>query len=162
MCGSIAIDPLFEMTKSRLNAGSKGCAGCNRQSDCAKRSFNIDPDGALYTCLEMADAGIYRIGDCNARSFSMKTWVDIGRREFEIRRSCGSCPYYASCKGGCLVDSYQSGAGPYSKTPLCSQYKELFQHIDDAISARGVVESRRWLSLLEVPKHAVSDGHNRL
>lgn len=150
-----AVEPLLDMIKSRITSHSMShCSSCNRQSDCAKRGMNIEPNGDLYTCLEMADSGVYKLGNGISKTFNTNTWSKIALRDAVISRECGACPYFTSCKGGCLIESEQAGMGMYSKTPYCSTYINVFSEIDRLIEEHGASDVKKWLGTYNLNQHA--------
>lgn len=157
------VEPLFDMVYSRLQElepifGSS-CSACNRQSDCTSKSINIEPNGDLYLCMEMADAGIYKIGNALDQTIDVGNWAKLAGRKHYVAQQCRSCDYYTSCQGGCMVESYQQVGSIQDKTPYCEAYKTVFAKIDEMITTHGTSVVYDWLNPM-ISKHH-NEGSSR-
>lgn len=161
--GSISVEPLFDMIYTRLQELNpllgQSCSGCNRQADCASRSVNIEPNGDLYVCMEMADAGLYKIGNALSESIDPRNWALVNSRRLYISTECKSCPYFTSCQGGCMVESIQQNQSLKAKTPYCTTYKGIFRKIDKLINDAGVESVYSWLIPMKPTMHNEGSAH---
>ena len=137
---------LFERRERRGTFDAAGAdraakiAGCPFQSDCAFKSLDLDPDGRLYVCQEMADAGQYPLGNAITGTFDDTTWRLLARRTAFLSSDCSGCQWNAECGGGCMSEAIQAHGDPFAKTELCATWKTLFALIEEDI-ARGASPS---------------------
>ena len=167
MASPIIIEPFFSMAQHRLeelsgNASSIGTA-CAFQSDCTKKSLSLEPNGDLYLCQEMADAGLFRIGNAVTGEWDLDTVEALGSRSSNLHEDCRQCPYLATCQGGCMFEAVQQGRGLSGKSYHCLSWKSLFASIDDGIKTFGAGAVREWLHRLDVRnRNALNDGLAKL
>lgn len=126
------VEPFSTLWERRAfeRTGRAPVGGCPFQSDCAFRSLSLDPDGALYICQEMADAGHFPLGNAVERRFDETTWRRLARRTAHLDTTCKRCPWLHSCGGGCMNEAVQRFGDPFAKTELCSVWTALFSAID--------------------------------
>jgi radical SAM protein with 4Fe4S-binding SPASM domain len=159
----IIVEPFFTMTSKRLasRAGkSGGCqSACAFQADCTRKSLSLEPNGDLYICQEMADAGMHRIGNALTGEWDHQLVKALSERESHLSSDCQSCPYLDACQGGCMFESIQQGKGIFGKSYHCESWKALYAQIDEGIDRFGQVEVAGWLARIESRQQAsVSDG----
>jgi radical SAM protein with 4Fe4S-binding SPASM domain len=159
----IIVEPFFHMTNKQL-ASRSGLAGghmsaCAFQADCTKKSLSLEPNGDLYVCQEMADAGMFRIGNAIKGEWDDGVLQALSARENHLAAECVSCPYFTACQGGCMFESLQQGRGIYGKSYHCASWKSLFQMIDQGIDQYGHAAVSAWLARLEERQSAArNDG----
>lgn len=134
---AIRVEPfstLYERRESSLakdhqtyNATSQYCPF---QSNCAFKSLSLDPDGSLYICQEMADAGHYPLGNAITGEFDNQTWMRLAQRTEHLDESCQRCEWKDSCAGGCMNEAIEHHGDPFAKTELCPVWKTVFREID--------------------------------
>lgn len=145
----VIAEPFFQLCEARL-AESSGLGrvistSCAFQSDCTTKSINIDPNGDLHVCLEMADAGLPAIGNGLRKEWHRQPLSVFSSRNDNLPSDCLSCPYLRSCRGGCMYESIAQGNGTHGKSFHCASWKSLFARIDSAIEERGAVQVHEWL-----------------
>lgn len=145
----IIVEPFFQLCESRLfekaGLGKIVSTACAFQSDCTTKSINIEPNGDLYVCLEMADAGLAPIGNGLAAQWDREALALYASRPEHLHPECRTCPYMKSCHGGCMYESIAQGSGAHGRSFHCSAWKALFSRIDDAISAHGAEAIHGWM-----------------
>lgn len=145
----IIAEPFFQLCESRLNEvsglGRVEATSCAFQSDCTSKSINIDPNGDLHVCLEMADSGLPSIGNGLTGVWNEQAINVYSSRGANLSPDCQSCPYLKSCQGGCMYESIAQGQGSHGKSFHCASWKAIFGRIDVAIHKHGAEEVREWL-----------------
>lgn len=159
----VIAEPFFQLCQARLaemaSLGGALTTACAFQSDCTRKSVNIEPNGDLYVCLEMADAGLTPIGNALHERWDHEAISGYASRAKSLPTSCRQCPYLKSCHGGCMYESIAQGNGVHGKSYHCSTWKVLFGRIDAAIEAYGAEHIREWLERIAVRhENARSDG----
>lgn len=148
----IIIEPFMGMLKNRIGTltnNYSGCRGCHFQSDCASRSINIEPNGDLFVCYDMADADRFCLGNGIHKTFDYDLWNMINGRQINLPVDCKSCEYLSDCQGGCMVEALEAERGLYGKTPYCNTWKALFHKMDEKIKATQLDKLTNWLNTLE-------------
>ncbi|KKN89563.1 hypothetical protein LCGC14_0236950 [marine sediment metagenome] len=144
----IIVEPFFQLLESRLTELESSTAASNSscafQSDCTQKSINIDPNGDLHVCLEMADAGFPAIGNALRGEWFHDAISVYSSRKENLSQDCIDCPYLASCRGGCMYESIAQGHGVHGKSDYCSTWKAIFGRIDTALQEYGVDAVREW------------------
>ena len=147
----ISVEPLTSLLSRRL--GDYGVmidddpdGFCPHQSNCTRRSMSLEPNGDLYVCQEMGDAGLGRLGNALTGHWDPDTWDELDARPRRLLVDCYQCDYYKSCQGGCMLQSHQHGHGFHGRTDYCSVWKSLFARMDDTIKSRGAEAVAAWLS----------------
>lgn len=151
----ILVEPFLTLVKKRLvdhspdyqHSGSlNGCHHCN---DCARRSISIEPNGDLYLCTELADAGYGFLGNALTGNINTEQWNRLDARRCNLPEECFQCDYYTACQGGCMADSLLYHQDLYGKSPTCEAWKQIFGKIDKAIQERSISDVMRWVRLIE-------------
>lgn len=132
------IDPRFERSY------------CSFQSDCAKKSISLEPNGDLYICQELADASNGVLGNSLAGTWDQETWLAFSERENNISSDCLSCDYFKECQGGCMMQAIEEGKGIYGKPGYCEAWKAIFTKIDYAIENTDINHTMRWINKLNL------------
>lgn len=150
----IIIEPFFSLLKKLLqkNHGvisSENMEMCPFQSDCTKKSLNLEPNGDLYICQEMSDSQDLILGNAIKKEFNDDLYSQVSKRYEHIEKICGTCEYYKVCHGGCMHHSIQSGLGMYDKTPYCALWLVLLREMDKRILKEEVVNIEKWIRSLE-------------
>lgn len=156
MKSKIAIEPLMGMVQKRLmkdkiyddNFGY--ISGCNFQHNCATSSINLEPDGTLYVCLDMADGKHYPIGNAIKEEIYEETFNLLMSRTEKLNKDCLSCEYFSACQGGCMNEAIEQNHGVFGKTDYCSTWKSIFSLIDDSIEKNGVEKVKVWIKSLGI------------
>lgn len=148
----VMVEPFFQLTQSRVmevtGLGSVVSTACAFQSDCTKKSLNIDPNGDIHVCLEMADAGLAPIGNALAGEWYSDAIRMYSSREENLHDDCKRCPYLKSCQGGCMFEAISQGQGVHGKSNLCGTWKTLFRMIDEGVEFYGAEQVHGWLHRL--------------
>lgn len=148
---NIIIDPLYSMLQKRLlkdninDENFHNISGCNFQHNCALSSLNLEPNGDLYICLDMADGKHYCIGNAIEGKFDDILFEKLISRSQFLDKNCLSCDYFSACQGGCMNESIEQGNGIFGKTEYCSSWKKIFNLIDEAIYKNNKDEIKLWL-----------------
>ena len=131
------IDPMFERSY------------CSFQNDCAFKSMSLEPNGDLYICQELADAGKGKIGNALDKIWNQEVWETLSKRGLYLDKDCVSCPYLKDCQGGCMMHAMQDGNGPYGKPSYCSSWKAIFSRIDQAIEEVEYSKISNWINKIK-------------
>lgn len=148
----VIVEPFFQLCEARLSEvsglGRVVSTACAFQSDCTRKSINIEANGDLYVCLEMADAGLVPIGNGLRGEWDMQALSLYASRSDHLHPDCMECPYLRSCRGGCMYEAIAHGHGPHGKSDHCPAWKSLFSRIDTAIFNYGAEHIHAWLHRL--------------
>lgn len=148
------IEPFYHLLGGQLaqvmglDALRQGITGCPFQRDCAGVSLNLEPNGDLYLCLDMADSGQHCIGNALTGEFDLTLWRALADRRFRIDPKCASCDYFQVCQGGCMSEAIAHTGSMYGRSELCEVWEGLFHRIDAAISHHGAESVYRWYTNL--------------
>ncbi len=146
---NIIIEPFYSYLNKRIK-NKKGLnfediSGCPSQHNCAMVSLNLDPNGDLYICQDMADAKQYCIGNAINKTLNIELYEKIKNRTNNLNSDCLSCDYFKECQGGCMSEAIHHHNDMYGKTSYCIVWKSLFSKIDKAIDNYGYDEIQKWL-----------------
>ena len=160
MRSPIAVEPLATLLSRRLSDHGYQIDDdpegfCPHQSNCTRRSMSLEPNGDLYVCQEMGDAGLGRLGNALTGLWDPETWSELDARPRRLTPECYQCDYYRSCQGGCMLQSHQHGHGFHGRTDYCSVWKALFSCIDLAIERETPAKVGAWLSELLARERAL-------
>jgi radical SAM protein with 4Fe4S-binding SPASM domain len=160
MKGSAALSPHIQLLEARLresepNGTGKSLSGCPFQRDCASSSLDLEPDGTLQLCLDMADSGRRPLGNALLGTFDDEAFLRLAERRTGLDEKCLECRWLGSCHGGCMnegiaaMDPERRGEPPArARTKLCDVWKTLFARIDAEIETRGVEAVKAWTERL--------------
>lgn len=154
MRSRVILEPHFSLLKKRLQTVKNhdplfNHSYCSFQNDCAKKSLSLEPNGDLYICQEMADAGAKKIGNALKEEFDYNTWKSYSERENNLHSDCISCPYFKDCQGGCMLHAMQSDNGIYGKPSYCESWKAIFRKIDNGINSTDTERLLSWINMIE-------------
>lgn len=149
MKAKVPVEPFMHLASKRLRPSSVVGDVCPFMRNCAQTSINIDPDGSLYTCFEMADAGQMKFGNAIEGWFDLDAWKGIDERRTNIDPRCTACPYFEACQGGCMNEAIQHTGSPYGRTHFCAVWTDLFKRIDKLVGDHGREKVVEWLGSLE-------------
>lgn len=149
MKSNISVEPFHQLLNERLYeiTNDERLAfrfGCPFQNDCAEVSLNLEPEGDLYVCLDMADSNQMRLGNAVKSDFDIDLWKRLNSRREHLDSSCKSCSYLKSCQGGCMSEAIHSTKSMYGKTELCGLWKTIFAKIDENIETHGIDKVKNW------------------
>jgi radical SAM protein with 4Fe4S-binding SPASM domain len=147
MKASVPVEPFMYLIAGRLKMAGPGSV-CPFQRNCAEVSLDIEPDGTLYTCLDMADSGQYPLGNAIEGRFDWDTWNMLRDRKTVVDPRCAACPFFATCQGGCMSEAIHHTGSPHGRSDLCSVWTALFKRIDALIADRGRNEVSSWFRSL--------------
>ncbi|SFV85802.1 hypothetical protein MNB_SUP05-SYMBIONT-4-1266 [hydrothermal vent metagenome] len=151
--GDTAIEPLMRMTKSMLGMRTEE-VGCPHWRSCSANSLNIEPNGDLYICQEMADAGAGKLGNAIAEEWDDEMYLTLSKRQTNIDQECQQCQWYKYCQGGCMMESFTETGSFYSRPNNCTAWKIIFKSIDDNIQKYGQQESINWIKKIETLEYS--------
>ncbi len=146
MQSQVPVEPFIHLLKKRLQPESVVGSVCPFQRNCAEVSLDLEPDGTLYTCLDMADSKQVPLGNALTGTFDLKAYATLVARKSEIDPRCKACPYFAACQGGCMSEAIHHTGSIYGRSDLCAVWTALFKRIDRAIAEHGVTAMRQWVS----------------
>jgi len=152
----IIIQPFFQLLLQRVgeihpkyeNLGIYN-QGCPFQKNCAKSSLDLEPNGDIYICLDMADSKQLKLGNSLSDEFNYELWEKISNRADNLSDSCYSCDYFGSCQGGCASEALHHQNDLYGKTEYCSVWKSLFKEIDIFILSNDIEKIIKWIRFIE-------------
>jgi radical SAM protein with 4Fe4S-binding SPASM domain len=145
MNSKVLVEPFSHLLRKRLGIVHLYDSVCPFQRNCAQNSINLDPNGALYTCFEMADSGHYSFGNALTGEFDREVWEQLrARREF-VDTKCRSCPWFDACQGGCMNEAVHDTGSLYGRPDLCVVWTALFKRIDALIEKHGKEAVNSWL-----------------
>lgn len=128
------VEPFYSMLSSKVNEISKNamtnCSGCHMQNNCTQNNVNIDPDGDIYLCNEMADGDVYKLGNAITGVINEDNLRILEGRLTNLPLECIICPHYRSCRGGCMYSALESCGSIEGKDPHCAIWKPIFEEID--------------------------------
>lgn len=148
---NIAVEPFFSLLSKRVSTrenDSRGLAtssGCPFQHNCATSSLNLNPNGDLYVCLDMADSKHYPLGNTLSKEFNAETFELLKNRSNKLNQDCLSCSYFKECQGGCMNEAIESTGEVYGKTHYCGTWKTTFKMIDEGIAQYGIKDVKKWI-----------------
>jgi len=149
MKSRVRVDPFAEMLDARLRScGGDGSAvqshnSCPFSDACGKQSLCLEPNGDLFLCLDMADAGLMPLGNALTGGFDYERLAEFGSRN--LHQDCRQCEYLEACRGGCQFEAVKATGSTGGKTPLCRVWKSVFSEIDQSISQFGAASVEQWL-----------------
>lgn len=156
MNSNIAIEPLIGMVQKRLlknkilDEDFSYISGCNFQHNCATSSINLEPNGELYVCLDMADGKHYPIGNAFKEEIYEENFNLLLNRTKKLNQDCLSCDYFSACQGGCMNEAIEQNHGVFGKTDYCSTWKNIFHLIDEKINMHGEENVKKWIKTLGI------------
>ena len=146
--GRMAVEPLMRMTKSMLGMRTAE-VGCPYWRSCSANSLNIEPNGDIYTCQEMADVGAGKLGNAISGEWDDEMYLTLSKRQTNIDQECQQCQWYKYCQGGCMMESFTETGSFYSRPNNCMAWKVIFKSIDDNIRKYGEKVSINWIDKIE-------------
>lgn len=153
----IILQPFYQLLSSRLGETSHEKfsefytfnTGCPFQHDCALKSMDLEPNGDIYVCQDMADSRQYKLGNALVGIFDEELFNKLVSRSDHLTYSCQVCEYKNSCQGGCMSEAIHHYGDLFAKTDYCGLWKALFAEIDRAIETHGPEKIAHWLLFLE-------------
>ncbi|NTF17265.1 radical SAM protein [Agrobacterium rubi] len=146
MHSRVAVEPFMHLVNKRLHADTVVGGVCPFQRDCAQVSINIEPDGTLYTCLDMADSRQVPFGNALRGEFDRQAFETLVARRDNIDPRCVRCPYFDACQGGCMSEAIHHTGSIYGRSDLCAVWTALFERIDALVARQGRTEVSKWVS----------------
>lgn len=120
-------------------------SGCPSQHNCATVSLNLEPNGDLYTCMDLADSKHLPFGNAIKGTFSDDIFNLLNKRTDNLSKECIECDYFKECQGGCMLESIEHHNDIYGKTNYCSIWKMLFAKIDNTINKNSKEDIQKWI-----------------
>lgn len=151
---NILIEPFASFTQKRIynlknNPELKTISGCASQHNCAYVSLNLEPNGDLYVCLDLADSKHLKLGNSIKEVWNDKLFNEIAQRSYKLKTECYTCSYFKECQGGCMKEAVEQSGDMYGKTQYCQIWKSLFAKIDQQINAVGFEKVENWINTLQ-------------
>lgn len=146
----IMLQPHYQLLTGRLAAYMpddrlhRANAGCPFQKNCAYVSLDLEPNGDLHVCLDMADSSQYPLGNAIEGTFDQQAWQELARRREHFDAKCRSCRWLDACQGGCMSEALHHTGSPYGRTALCAVWTAIFQRIDALIEREGAAAVAAW------------------
>ena len=134
MNADISVEPFHQLLVERLAAFNQSNDvqfhfGCPFQSDCADVTLNLEPDGELFICYDMADSGQYSLGNAVTGEFKKDIWEMLQLRKAKLHGDCKSCKWVEACHGGCMSEAIHYTGSPFGKTPHCGLWQTIFKKL---------------------------------
>lgn len=152
MKSNIIVEPYFSLLKRVIFFKEHNIqlnSFCAFQKNCADVSINIDPDGSLFLCNEMADSKNYCFGNSLKGIFDEDTWFKLRDRKNNISKKCLSCKYFQYCQGGCMNEAIQQNNTLYGVTEYCSVWLSLFDKMFELINNYDNNKILEWIKSIE-------------
>jgi len=151
---NILIEPFASFTQKRLynlknDPELINVSGCASQHNCAYVSLNLEPNGDLYVCLDLADSKHLKLGNSIKETWNYDLFEQIAQRSYKLKTECYSCSYFKECQGGCMKEAVEQSNDIYGKTHYCQIWKSIFSKIDSRISEKGHESVQSWISSLQ-------------
>jgi len=144
LVSNVILEPFYSLIK-KLDLPMSECDSyCNFQNNCSVKSLNIDPNGDVYVCQEMADTKRYPLGNAIKNETNELNWQSVHLRPRKLESDCFKCPHYKICQGGCMSETLSSGGDIYDKTPYCKSWMTIFDHIKSRFE-ENPKKSAEWL-----------------
>lgn len=149
---NIMIEPHFSLLQKRLTKFTNkrnnlsSLSGCAFQHNCSVSSLNLEPDGTLYVCQDMADSKHYPIGNALKGIIDEDIFSLLSSRTAKLNNDCLSCDYFNECQGGCMNEAIEQTQDVFGKTQYCSTWKFLFKKIDDSIVQHDIQDIQKWIN----------------
>jgi radical SAM protein with 4Fe4S-binding SPASM domain len=146
----VPVEPFHQLLLSRLAEASGDAslavinAACPFRADCATVSLDLEPNGDLYVCLDMADSAQFKLGNALTGEFSEDTRQRLLARRDHLVSACRVCPWRGACQGGCMSESIHQTGDPFGRTELCDLWRSLFTRIDTCIEHHGLAAVKAW------------------
>jgi radical SAM protein with 4Fe4S-binding SPASM domain len=148
MNSNVPVEPFMHLASKRVAPSSVVGTVCPFMRDCARTSINIDPDGSLYACFEMADSAQLSFGNALEGRFDLDAWkVADGRRD-RLDPKCEACPFKAECQGGCMSEAIHHTGSVKGRTEFCPVWTEIFTRVDALVAREGRESVAGWLGKL--------------
>lgn len=132
--------------------------GCPFQHDCALKSFDLEPNGDIYVCQDMADSRQYRLGNAITGDFDETIFNKLVSRTSHLDSTCQNCSFVKSCQGGCMSEAIHHRGDVFGKTDYCDLWKALFFEIDKIINQNDPKKIAHWLKFIENKYRPFSDS----
>jgi radical SAM protein with 4Fe4S-binding SPASM domain len=151
----IIIEPHYSFLKKRMLKFEKNneklatISGCPFQNNCASSSLNLEPNGDLFVCLDMADSKNLVFGNAIEEKINDEIFSKLMERQNKLNTDCYSCDYYNDCQGGCMNEAIEHTGDLYGKTFYCNIWKELFKLVDEKISSNKIEDIKNWITKIE-------------
>jgi radical SAM protein with 4Fe4S-binding SPASM domain len=150
----IILEPMLSLLKKRLSETTGVYPGvnmdfCSFQANCTSKSASLEPNGDVYICQDLADAGFGKFGNAISDDWDIELFNLISKRPERLDPSCYSCPYLKSCQGGCMLKSVEEGLDWYGKSSLCLAWKNTFKKIDMLVAENDINDICKWLDRIE-------------
>lgn len=148
----IAVEPFFSLLTKRVQnfkssqMGMAAFSGCPFQHNCATSSLNLEPNGDLYVCLDMADSKHYPLGNALDKTFKDDVFALLKARSEKLNNDCITCYYFKECQGGCMNEAIESTGQVYGKTHYCETWKKVFALIDEGIAKHSIENVEKWIN----------------
>ncbi len=153
MEGDTVVEPLHRMTKSMLGMRTEE-VGCPYWRSCTANSLNIEPNGDIYTCQEMADVGAGKLGNAIRGEWDDEMYLTLSKRQTNIDQACQQCQWYKYCQGGCMMESFTETGSFYSRPNNCTAWKIIFKTLNDNIQKHGQKTSVNWIKKIEALEYS--------
>jgi radical SAM protein with 4Fe4S-binding SPASM domain len=157
MKSKVMIQPFYQLLASRLgekNPNFKDMytynTGCPFQSDCAMNSLDLEPNGDVYVCMDMADSKQLKLGNALTGEFDIDLWEKIKSRKHNLAESCQKCDYVNVCQGGCMSEALHHTQDMFGKTEYCDLWKALFAEVDKLLLNYDNNKIAHWLNFISV------------
>ena len=151
----ILVQPFYQLLSSRIGERFEAHqdlytynTGCPCQHDCAYHSLDLEPNGDVYVCMDMADSHQLPLGNALTGHFDHALWQRLAQRTDHLDATCKVCPYRLSCQGGCMSEAIHHHGDPFGKTEYCILWKALFAEVDALLDREPLEKIVHWLKFV--------------
>lgn len=159
---------------------SAGQGGICTFTDCLGGYLAVGPDGAIYPCQRFVGLTEYAMGSVHhqptqADMAATPVWQAFRAREERVAESCGGCPAFAICRGGCPYNVLAARGSLEAdlRDPHCDAYRHVFaelrsravaevlapENLDEVVARpspeQGLLRRGRLISLMRKGAHPV-------
>lgn len=145
--GTITINPFDRILRMML--GMSQGIGCPFWNTCAGNSINMEPNGDLFLCQEMADSKAYKLGNSIEESWDQSNFIKLSKRRLYLSDDCNSCEYLEYCQGGCMLEAHLESDDIYAKPKHCLVWKSMFGTLKELTTTNDRDEIIHWLDSIE-------------
>ena len=162
----IILQPFYQLLASRLGERFPSVyadfytfnTGCPFQHDCALKSFDLEPNGDVYVCQDMADSRQFKLGNALSGEFDELLFNKLVSRSNFLDQTCQTCSFVKSCQGGCMSEAIHHRGDIFGKTDYCGLWKALFAEIDKTLDQNTPEKVAHWLKFIESKYRPYSDS----
>ncbi len=136
--GITRIDPFESIVQSMLKPGARPTE-CIHAGRCHEMFICVSPNGDLYPCGLFHGHGDFCYGNiCDLsldRIEETPAYRILQFRQDVINDSCGNCPFFQYCHGGCPFSAFSNTGDILSRDYYCEGFRMVFRHVAERYKA---------------------------